>query len=91
MLNKPTVFWLVPSFVVSAISVALLGVFLGPLFPTAIVLVTKLLPRDLHIGSVGFATAVGGSGGAIFPFSKLTFLISLRFCCVLGKQVGSLG
>jgi len=62
------VFWLVPSFVVSAVAVALLGVFLGPLFPTSIVLATKLLPRDLHVGSIGFATAFGGSGGAILPF-----------------------
>lgn len=69
------IFWLVPSFVVSAISVALLGVFLGPLFPTAIVLVTKLLPRDQHIGSIGFATAFGGSGGAVFPFSEFAFFV----------------
>jgi len=62
------IFWLVPSFYVSAVAVALLGVFLGPLFPTAIVLVTKLMPRELHVGSIGFATAFGGSGGAVFPF-----------------------
>ena len=62
------IFWLVPSFVVSAIAVAFLGVFLGPLFPTSIVLATKILPRDLHVGSIGFATAFGGSGGAILPF-----------------------
>lgn len=62
------VFWLVPSFIVSAVAVAFLGMFLGPLFPTAVVLMTKLLPRDLHVGSIGFATAFGGSGGALFPF-----------------------
>src|SRR6187402_246408 len=62
------IFWLVPNFIVSAIAVGLLGLFMGPMFPTAIVLVTKLLPRDLHVGCIGFATAFGGSGGAIFPF-----------------------
>lgn len=62
------IFWLVPSFIVSALAVAFLGVFLGPLFPTAVVLMTKLLPRDLHVGSIGFATAFGGSGGSVFPF-----------------------
>jgi fucose permease len=61
-------FWLVPSLVVSAISVAFLGMALGPLFATAIVLTVKLMPKDLHVGSVGFATAFGGSGGAVFPF-----------------------
>lgn len=61
-------FWLIPSFYVSAVAIAFLGMFLGPLFPTAIVLVTKLMPRELHVGSIGFATAFGGSGGAVFPF-----------------------
>jgi fucose permease len=41
---------------------------MGPMFPTAIILVTKLLPRSLHVGTIGFGTAFGGSGGAIFPF-----------------------
>lgn len=42
--------------------------WLGPMFPTAIVLVAKLLPKSLHVGTIGFATAFGGSGGAVFPF-----------------------
>ncbi|KAK2626010.1 hypothetical protein QTJ16_004272 [Diplocarpon rosae] len=62
------IFWLVPNLVVSAVAVALLGMFMGPMFPTAIVMVTKLLPKDLHVGCIGFGTAFGGSGGAIFPF-----------------------
>ncbi|RDW65225.1 hypothetical protein BP5796_09917 [Coleophoma crateriformis] len=62
------IFWLVPSIVVSAIAVAFLGFIFGPLFPTATVLLTKMLPKHLHVGSIGFATAFGGSGGAIFPF-----------------------
>lgn len=62
------IFWLVPNLVVSAVAVALMGVFMGPMFPTAIVLVAKLLPKSLHVGTIGFATAFGGSGGAIFPF-----------------------
>jgi fucose permease len=62
------VFWLVPNFFVSAVAVAFLGMFFGPLFPTAIVMVTKLMPKHLHVGSIGFGTAIGGSGGAIFPF-----------------------
>ena len=61
-------FWLVPSLIVSAIAVAFLGLVLGPLFGTAMVLTAKILPKDLHVGSIGFATAIGGSGGAIFPF-----------------------
>lgn len=61
-------FWLVPQFYVSAVAVALQGFFLGPMFPAAMVAVTKLLPKHLHVSSVGFSAAFGGSGGAIFPF-----------------------
>ena len=62
-------FWLVPSFYVSAVAVSFQGFFLGPLFPAAIVVATKLLPRHLHVSAIGFAAAFGGSGAAIFPFA----------------------
>ena len=62
-------FWLVPSFYVGAVSVGFLGFFLGPLFPAAMVACTKLLPKHLHVSSIGFAAAFGGSGGAIFPYA----------------------
>jgi fucose permease len=66
-------FWLIPSFLVSAIAVAFLGFFLGPIFLTAVVMATKLLPKRLHVGAMGFATAFGGTGGAIFPFAVGAF------------------
>ncbi|KAI1342965.1 MFS general substrate transporter [Xylariaceae sp. FL0016] len=62
-------FWLVPQFIVSAIAVGLQGFFIGPLFPAAIVAMSKLLPRHLHVGAIGFAAAFGGSGAAILPFA----------------------
>jgi fucose permease len=45
------------------------GFFLGPLFPAAVVAMTKLLPKHLHVSSIGFVAAFGGSGGAILPFA----------------------
>lgn len=62
------VYWLVPSSVASIVSVAFLGVFLGPLFPAAIVAATKLLAPDYHVSAIGFAAAFGGGGAAVFPF-----------------------
>ena len=32
-------------------------------------MVVKLLPNHLHVSSIGFATALGGTGGAMFPFA----------------------
>ncbi|KAF2689235.1 MFS general substrate transporter [Lentithecium fluviatile CBS 122367] len=63
------IFWLVPSFHVSATAVSLQGFFLGPLFPAAIVAATKALPPYLHVSAIGFAAAFGGGGGAILPFA----------------------
>lgn len=38
-------FWLIPSFNVSAVMVGLLGFFIAPFFPAAVVAMTKLLPK----------------------------------------------
>lgn len=62
-------FWLVPQFYVSAVMVSLLGFFLGPLFPIAIVAATKLLPKHIHVSAIGFAAAIGASGSTTFPFA----------------------
>lgn len=62
------ILWLVPQFYVSAIAVSLQGFFLAPLFPAAVIMTTKLLPRHLHVSSIGFAAAFGGAGAAVFPF-----------------------
>ncbi|XPS78310.1 hypothetical protein M3J07_010329 [Ascochyta lentis] len=62
-------FWLVPSFHVSAIFVALQGFFLGPLFPAIVVAATKVLPAYLHVSAIGFAAAFGGGGAAVLPFA----------------------
>lgn len=61
-------FWLVPQFVVSAVAVAFLGFFLGPMFPGAVMVTAKLLPKDIHVSAIGFAMAIGGTGGTVFPF-----------------------
>ncbi|ROT42674.1 MFS general substrate transporter [Sodiomyces alkalinus F11] len=61
-------FWLVPQFVVSAVAVAFLGFFLGPMFPGAVMVTAKLLPKDVHVSAIGFAMAIGGTGGTVFPF-----------------------
>ena len=62
-------FWLVPQFIVSAVAVAFLGFFLGPLFPGAVMVTAKLLPKRIHVSAIGFAMAMGGTGGTVFPFA----------------------
>lgn len=62
-------FWLVPSFIGGSIAVAFVGFFLGPLFPAAVVALTKLLPKHLHVPAIGFSAAFGGGGACVLPFA----------------------
>jgi fucose permease len=62
-------YWLVPNFIAAVIFVVFLGFFLGPLFPGAIVVATKILPSDHHVSAIGFAAAFGGGGAAVLPFA----------------------
>ncbi len=59
------IFWLVPQFYVSAVAIALVGYFIGPFFPSAVIAAAKLLPPELHVAAIGFSSALGGSGAAM--------------------------
>lgn len=54
---------------VSAAAAAVVGFFLGPLFPSGVVMVAALLPKALHVGAVSFAASVGQLGAALLPFA----------------------
>ncbi|CAN6617359.1 bypass of stop codon protein 6 [Trichomonascus vanleenenianus] len=62
------VFWLVDHLVVSAVAIAIVGFWAGPVFPIIVVVAIKKLPKWLHVSGVGFAAALGGGGSAILPF-----------------------
>lgn len=60
--------WLVPSFIAAAISVSIIGIVLGPMYPIAIHHTTRVLPHHLVSGTVGWMSAFGQAGSAILPF-----------------------
>jgi fucose permease len=62
------IFWLVPQFIVSALAVSFVGFFMGTIFPGVVIVSTRLLPRNLHVPAIGFATAFAMGGGGVFPF-----------------------
>jgi len=72
--------WLVPNVIGEAVSVAILGLLLGPVFPSATAVFTKLLPRSMHMSSLSFISALGSSGGAVSPF----------FTGILAQNVGTM-
>ncbi|KAH8829030.1 MFS general substrate transporter [Flagelloscypha sp. PMI_526] len=71
------VVWFVPSFFGSAISTALVGLFLGPFFPIMVNHSGRILPPWILTASIGYISAVGQSGGAFLPF--LTGAMASKF------------
>lgn len=55
--------------IVSVILMTLLGFVMGPMFPSGIVVLTRLLPAKLHIAAVSFVASLGQVGGASLPFA----------------------
>jgi fucose permease len=60
--------WLVPNIIGDAVAEAIVGLFLGPVYPCATAVFSRLLPRNIQIISLGFVTSMGSSGGAVAPF-----------------------
>ena len=60
--------WFLPNVIGNAVAVALIGLLLGPIYPSATGVFSRLLPAHLQITSLGLIASVGSSGGAIFPF-----------------------
>ncbi|KAI5803945.1 major facilitator superfamily domain-containing protein [Geopyxis carbonaria] len=62
------VLWRINSFLVSAISVAFFGYFTGPQYPTALLMMQKLVPPKSQGPAVALAAAFGSAGGCVGPF-----------------------
>jgi fucose permease len=60
--------WLFPSAIVSAIGLFLTGFSLGPIFPTMIALLSKLVSTRALPTAVGFVASLGSMGGSLFPW-----------------------
>lgn len=54
--------------VVSIMIMSLMGFCMGPLFPSGVVVLTTLLPPNLHVKAVSFGASTGQVGGAALPF-----------------------
>ncbi|KDE07771.1 hypothetical protein MVLG_02041 [Microbotryum lychnidis-dioicae p1A1 Lamole] len=69
--------WFSRDFIGNAVTVALVGFLLGPIYPITMSICTKVLPRSLHASGIGFIAAAGQAGSAIFPF--LTGALAQKF------------
>ncbi|KAH9478786.1 hypothetical protein JR316_0009247 [Psilocybe cubensis] len=62
------VIWFVPSLIGNAVAVAIVGVFLGPMYPIVMNQTSRILPRHILTGSIGWIAGFGQAGSALFPF-----------------------
>ncbi|KAK7204433.1 major facilitator superfamily domain-containing protein [Myxozyma melibiosi] len=60
--------WLIPNIIGGAVAVAIVGLFVGPIFPSAITTINDLLPRKTQSFTLTLTTAFGSTGAAIWPF-----------------------
>lgn len=60
--------WLIPNIIGEAVAVSIAGVFIGPLFPTAMTIFSDLLPRKTQGFTLTLTSAFGSAGAALWPF-----------------------
>ena len=59
--------WAVPNIISNAVAESLVGLFLGPVYPVATAVFSKLMPRAILVSSLSLITSMGSSGGALVP------------------------
>ncbi len=63
-----TLTWLAPGEALAIAALALLGFFLGPIFPTTMAIVPQLTEEDLAPTAIGIMNAGGIVGGSALPW-----------------------
>lgn len=67
-------FWLggaiLPTTIITdSICIFFAGLFIGPIFPSAMVMATSVLPSELHVSGISTAAAISGCGAALLPLT----------------------
>ena len=60
--------WFTPSLVGDAISVSIIGLLLGPMYPITMNHSGKVLPPWILTGAIGWLAGFGQAGSALLPF-----------------------
>ena len=67
--------WFVPSLIENAVAVAVIGLFLGPMYPLVMTHTSKVIPKWLVTGSIGWIAGFGQVGNSLLWESNLLNLI----------------
>ncbi|CAO1637582.1 unnamed protein product [Jaminaea pallidilutea] len=61
--------WKAPHIATDAVTLPLMGLLLGPLYPVMIEVASlKIRPRSLHTAAIAYIGSFGACGSALFPF-----------------------
>ena len=60
--------WFTPSLIGDAISISIIGLLLGPMYPITMNHSGKVLPPWILTGAIGWLAGVGQAGSALLPF-----------------------
>ncbi|KAJ3516403.1 hypothetical protein NLJ89_g1143 [Agrocybe chaxingu] len=60
--------WFVPSLLQNAVAVAIVGMLLGPMYPIVMNQTSRVLPRWILTGAIGWIAGFGQAGSALLPF-----------------------
>jgi fucose permease len=66
--------WAVPNIITNAVAESIVGLFLGPVYPCSVAVLSMIWPRKIQTSSLSLVTSMGSSGAAIIPF--ITGLVS---------------
>lgn len=61
--------WGIPNIIGDAVAVSIVGLLLGPVYPCAAYIFTRIIPRQYQVSGLSVISALGSSGGAIAPFT----------------------
>ncbi|HEY7975431.1 MAG TPA: MFS transporter [Ktedonobacterales bacterium] len=68
VLAAALLFWPAPNGFLNALALLLAGFSLGPIFPSTIAVVGRVMPLRLQPTAIGFLASLGSMGGAAFPW-----------------------
>lgn len=59
--------WITPSIIADSIGFCAIGFMFGPLYPTALMIISQSVDDDLRVGAMGLMGSLGGVGAAFWP------------------------
>jgi fucose permease len=83
------IIWIAPVALISAVGLFITGFCLGPLFPTMIAVMSRILPSRILASAIGFLVSLGSMGAALFPWimgnlaQRIGLWFLLPFCILL--------